>query len=78
MASDSRTFPCTQPQFYSLAAMLSAHGVTLDTAADSGSVDQGGWAIQWSYDGTTLSLTVQKHPFGEEDAFWRKVQAALS
>jgi hypothetical protein len=75
---DTRQFPCTQPQFYSLATMLSSHGLTIDTGDDYGKVQQGSWDVSWAYDGATLTLTVNSHPFGEEDAMWRKVQAALS
>ena len=74
----TRTFHVTPAKLEALSAYLKGHGLVLDPSAASGSAIQDGWQIHWTVTADALTVTVEKHPFGEENFFWRKLGDLLA
>ena len=76
--ADTRTYPCTDAQLATLAALLEAHGMTVDLTKD-GEAHADGWDVSWSFPTPgTVAVTVNKHPFAEEGFLWGKLASIFS
>jgi hypothetical protein len=76
--ADSRTYQVTEQQVDALEAFLGGQGLFIDLSV-AGEKEDEGWDISWSMpNATTLTITVNKHPFLEEGAFWAKVKDILA
>ena len=71
--ADTRQFHCTPAQLATLAALLEAHGMTVDVSKD-GEAQAEGWNVSWAFPSPgTVAVTVNKHPFAEEGFLWSKL-----
>ena len=57
MTASPQTFTITPEQYAALIAEAQAAGVPI--AGDSGTASKDGVTVAWTYDGTTLTLTVE-------------------
>ena len=76
--ADTRVFNVTQDKVVKLSEALKSHGIELDSNSSVGETNTGGWDISWKKDGDQLAITVNKHPFAEEEIFWSKMHDMLS
>lgn len=74
---DARTYNASPSALASLQTKLKSHGLTVDLSA-AGEAKEGGWDVSWAHpDPVHIAITVVKHPFLEESAFWSQIESLV-
>jgi hypothetical protein len=63
MSCPVQKFTTTPAQFSAIAARIMAEGVQVDPTATSGTISHSGAIVEWSYDGTELTVTCTAKPW---------------
>jgi hypothetical protein len=64
VACPTQSFPLSPTDFADCATKLqSQHNITIDVNSDSGIINADGCAVEWKYDGKTLTTTLVSKPF---------------
>ena len=74
----TKTFSVTPEKLEALSSYMKDHGLVLDPSAAQGKAVQGSWEVGWTVQGNQLTVTVDKHPIGEENIFWGRLEKLLS
>jgi len=75
---DTRTYNCTPAQLASLTSMFAQADVTVNFAQAGETVEKG-WDVAWTFPtSNTVAITVKKHPFGEENFLWTRLDKMFS
>jgi hypothetical protein len=73
---DTRTFAASETALAALQTKLASHNLTADLSKP-GEAKESGWDVEWVPSPTRIAITVVKHPFLEESAFWTQIANIL-
>jgi hypothetical protein len=75
--TDTRKYNATNAQLLAIEAKLQAEGFSFNASQNTGKESARGFDLEWTIASNSISISVVKHPFGEENIFWHLVEKEL-